>query len=279
MMDELKGDKPADDNADDVEASRAPLLDHLIELRGHLMVVLGALVIGFAICFVFAQQIYDVLLVPFQEAAAEARQETGEPLELIFTAPLEFFFVKVKLAFFGAIGLALPVVMHQVYAFVAPGLYRNERGAVAPFLIATPVLFAAGAALVYYFILPFVLGFALGQEQTGEGRVDIQLLPRVSDYLNLVTTLILAFGISFQLPVLLSLMARAGLVTAKGLLGFWKYAVVVIFAFAMFVTPPDPISQIMLGVALLGLYFISVGCVALIERGEAKAQTALEKTD
>lgn len=251
---------------DEVEASRAPLLDHLKELRRRLIWAVASIFVGFVVCFIFAEQIYNFLLIPFENAAARVRSSDLQ-LELIYTAPLEFFFVKVKLALFGGIILSFPMLIFQLYAFVAPGLYKNERGAFAPFLVAAPVLFAAGASFVYYFVLPFVMRFALNQEQTGgDGVATIQLLTRVSDYLNLVTTMILAFGISFQLPVLLMLLAKAGLVRANQLIGFWKYALVGIFAFAAFVTPPDPISQIILGAALMGLYGLSIWGVMLVQR-------------
>ncbi|MGX6647378.1 twin-arginine translocase subunit TatC [Maricaulaceae bacterium MS644] len=250
---------------DEVEASRAPLMAHLEELRDRLIWVLGAVAVGFAVCFVYAEWIYNVLLVPFEDAARQVRGDELE-LQLIFTAPLEFFFVKLKLALFGAIALAFPVIAYQVWAFVRPGLYKNERLAFAPFLVASPALFAAGMAFVYYLILPFVMSFALGQEQMGaEGRAQIQLLTRVSEYLNLVTTLALAFGVSFQLPVMLSLLGKAGLLTSGDLVRSWKFALVGIAAFAAFVTPPDPISQIFLGAAMFGLYGLSILAVKLVE--------------
>lgn len=253
---------------DEVEASRAPLMAHLEELRDRLIWVLGAVAAGFVICFLYAEWIYNVLLVPFEDAARQVRGDELE-LQLIFTAPLEFFFVKLKLALFGAIALAFPMIAYQVWAFVRPGLYKNERLAFAPFLVASPALFAAGMAFVYYLILPFVMSFALGQEQLGaDGRAQIQLLTRVSEYLNLVTTLALAFGVSFQLPVLLSLLGKAGMLTSTDLVKFWKFALVGIAAFAAFVTPPDPISQIFLAAAMFGLYALSILAVKLVEPKE-----------
>lgn len=255
----------SEDADDEVEASRAPLMDHLVELRTRLIRIVAAVIVGFIICFIFAETIYNVLLIPFEDAAARIRGEDLQ-LELIFTAPLEFFFAKVKLALFGGLILAIPVFAYEIYAFVAPGLYKNEKKAFAPFLIGAPALFAAGAALVYFFVLPFVMRFALGQEQPSNGDgPSIQLLTRVSDYLDLVTTLILAFGISFQLPILLMLLAMAGIVTSKQLVNFWKFALVGIFGFAAFVTPPDPISQIILGSVLMALYGLAIIGVKFVE--------------
>ncbi len=252
---------------DEVEASRAPLMAHLAELRNRLIWSLGAVALGFVICFGFAEWIYNVLLAPFVNAARQVRGD-ALALQLIFTAPLEFFFVKLRLALFGAIILAFPVIAYQVWAFIRPGLYKNERLALAPFLLAAPALFVTGMAFVYYVILPFVMGFALGQEQVGaEGQPSIQMLTRVSEYLNLVTTLILAFGISFQLPVLLSLLGKAGILTSRDLIKFWKFALVGIAAFAAFITPPDPISQLFLGAAMFGLYGLSILAVKLVEPG------------
>ena len=257
---------PELEHEDEVEASRAPLMAHLEQLRDRLIWALGAVVIGFVICFIFAEWIYNVLLVPFEDAARQVRGDALD-LQLIFTAPLEFFFVKLKLALFGAIVLAFPMLAYQVWEFVRPGLYTNERLAFAPFLLASPILFAAGMSFVYYVILPFVMCIALGHEQIGqEGRASIQLLTRVSEYLNLVTTLALAFGVSFQLPVLLSLLGKAGIITSGDLIRFWKFALVGIAAFAAFVTPPDPISQLFLGAAMFGLYALSILAVKLVER-------------
>jgi sec-independent protein translocase protein TatC len=281
----------ADDEAY-IEASRAPLLDHLLELRKRLIICVLAVIAGFAVCFGFATPIYSLLLYPFQVAAEmfaagkgghsegpfdlllvlvgmKDVPASGEDLQLVFTAPLEFFFTKLKLAGFGAIVLTFPVLAWQTYAFVAPGLYKRERRAFLPFLIAAPVLFSIGAALVYFVILPFVLWFSLSQQIVGDG-IAVQLLPKVSDYLTLVTTLLLAFGLCFQLPVVLTLLGLAGIVNSEMLWKGWRYAVFAVVVVAAIVTPPDPISQLLLATPIVGLYFISIGCVKLIERRRDK---------
>jgi sec-independent protein translocase protein TatC len=262
-----------EDDEEEIEASRAPLLEHLLELRQRLVVSAVAVLIGFIIAFIFSKQIYNFLLVPFGEAAKAVRGANAEQLELIFTAPFEFFFTKMKLAMFGGIMLAFPVIAHQLYAFIAPGLYRRERAAVLPYLLASPVLFVAGASLVYFFVLPFAMRFALGQEVGGEGQdIVIQLMPRVSEYLALVTTLILAFGFAFQMPVVMSLAGRAGLISSEALRKGRRYAIVGIFVFAAVVTPPDPFSQSILGVCIMGLYELSILAVRLVERKREQAE-------
>ena len=271
----------------ELEGSRAPLLSHLVELRARLAWSVGALVIAFGICFYFADPIYRFLLHPFQMAAAlMAAQKAGghhgpfdlvaaitgfKPLpagaaavRLVFTAPLEFFFTKMKLAGFGAVILAFPMVAFQLYRFVAPGLYKRERLAFLPFLMAAPVLFVMGAALVYFVMLPFILWFSLSQQITG-GDIQVELLPKVSDYLDLVTKLLLSFGLCFQLPVVLSLLGLAGIVTAEALGKFRRYAVLAIVVVAAVVTPPDPISQLMLSVPIYLLYEASILSVRLME--------------
>jgi sec-independent protein translocase protein TatC len=253
---------------DDVEASRAPLIDHLIELRKRLVLVMAFLFVAFVGCFFFANQIYEWLLLPYRDAAADVRDVAIEDLDLTanFFAPMEFFFVKLKLSLVGAIMVIFPIIAWQVYKFVAPGLYTNERGAFAPFLVLSPVLFAAGIAFVYIFVLPMVMRFSLGQEQVGElAGTSIELLLNVSHYMNLVTMLMLVFGISFQMPILMMLLAKAGILRAQTMLASWRFAVVGIALFAAFATPPDPISQILLGGALLLLYFVSIGAMKLIE--------------
>ena len=281
---------------DDIESSRAPLIEHLNELRSRLIICIAALAVGFFACFFFSQQIYLLLLHPFEVAAAMmAQQKSGQAhgpfdllyatigltplppktqaLKLVFTAPLEFFFTKMKLAGFGAVVITFPILAWQLYRFVAPGLYRKERHAFLPFLLASPLLFMLGAALVYFVILPFVLWFSLSQQITG-GNVQVEMLPKVSDYLDLVTKLLLAFGLCFQLPVVLSLAGLAGLVTGQQLASFRRYAIVLIVFVAAIVTPPDPLSQIMLAVPIYLLYEVSIWCVKLMQLRRAKAEAA-----
>lgn len=198
----------------------------------------------------------------------------GHTVNLIYTAPLEILFTKMKLAGFGAVFVAFPVLAWQLYRFVAPGLYRNERGAFLPFLVAAPLLFLLGAALVYFVMLPFVMWFSLSQQIVGDG-VAANLLPKVSDYLNLVTALLLAFGLCFQLPVVMTLLGMAGLINSKLMSSGRRYAIVAVVVVAAVVTPPDPISQLMLAVPMVLLYEVSIWCVRLIELRRSKAD-ALE---
>ena len=271
-----------DDDAD-IESSRAPLLTHLAELRSRLIVCAAALVVGFLACFFFSQDIYLFLVRPFEMASAlqQAKSKPG-PFDLILavsgvihpvaahppvlqaTGPLEIFFTKLKLAMFGAVVVCFPVLAWQLYRFVAPGLYKRERRAFLPFLMASPVLFVTGAALVYFVMLPFVMWFSLSQ-QVQSDAVRIVLIPKVADYLDLVTKLLLAFGLCFQLPVVLSLAGLAGLVNAKQLSSYRKYAALGIIVISAMVTPPDMISPFLLAGPIYLLYEGSILCVRLME--------------
>ncbi len=258
-------------NDDEVSKSEAPLMEHLIELRQRLIYSCLAIAVLFVICFFVANPIFNILLGPFERAVGNI-----EDVELIFTAPQEFFFTQLKVALFAAIFLAFPVIASQVYMFVAPGLYKNERSAFLPYLVATPILFIIGASLVYFGVMPLAMRFFLSLEQTGAGQASIQMMTRVSDYLDLTMTLLLAFGFCFQLPVVLTLLARAELIGSSNLRAWRKYAIVAILTLAAFLTPPEPMTQIGLAVPVFLLYELSIFAVQFVERSRKKREEAAD---
>ncbi|MCP8882132.1 twin-arginine translocase subunit TatC [Devosia sp. XJ19-1] len=260
---QLLEDKNKPEVEDELAGSEAPLLEHLTELRKRLIRSAIVIVVLLVVCFIFAGQIFDILLNPYRSLYSDP----GE-MELIYTAPQEFFFTQLNLAFFGSIFIGFPYLATQVYGFVAPGLYKHERRALVPYLIATPVFFMLGAAMVYFLVLPMALNFFAGM-QTDE----IKLLAKVSEYLGLAMTLILAFGVCFQLPVVLTLLAQIELVNVEMLKKGRRYAIVGIIAAAAFITPPDPISQIGLALPMYGLYELAILSVRLIERRRAQARS------
>jgi sec-independent protein translocase protein TatC len=249
-----------------------PLLDHLIELRNRLMWAFGAIIVAFLICYQFKEVIYRFLAHPLAEIYA------GEPgRKMIFTALTEAFFTYIKVSFWAAICLSFPVVAIQVWKFVAPGLYKNERKAFLPYLCATPLLFAMGASLAYFVVIPYAFRFFLSFETPGtDGSLPIVSEPKVNEYLSLVMTLLFAFGVAFQLPVLLTLMARAGLITSSGLISKWRYAVVGMFAVAAVLTPPDIVSQVSLAIPLILLYGVSILSCRMVEKARAKREAEEE---
>ncbi|GAA0472764.1 twin-arginine translocase subunit TatC [Parasphingorhabdus litoris] len=256
-------------SAPEIDDSKAPLIEHLIELRQRLVWSVVALAIAFAASFYFADEIFGMLVVPLTDAFPP-----GEG-KLVYTKLYEAFFVEIKVAMFAAFFIAFPIISNQLWAFVAPGLYANEKKAFLPFLFATPLLFTAGAALAYYIVMPTAFRFFLGFE--GEvGGMTQEALPAMGDYLSLVMQFILAFGICFQLPVLLLLLNRAGLVTREQLKGLRRYMVVGAFVLAAILTPPDVVSQFLLGLPLIMLYEVSLAIMWFTERKRAKLKEAGE---
>ncbi len=259
-------DKSKPEVEDELAGSEAPLLEHLIELRKRLIYSAVAIVVLMVVCFLFAGQIFDVLLNPYRSIYPNP----GD-MELIYTAPQEFFFTQVNLAFFGAVFLGFPFIATQIYRFVAPGLYKHERKALVPYLIATPIFFLLGAAMVYFVVLPMALHFFAGMQTE-----EIKLLAKVSEYLSLAMTLILAFGVCFQLPVVLTLLAQIDLIGVKALEKGRRYAIVVILIIAAFITPPDPVSQIGLALPMYALYELSILSVRMVEKRRKAALAAQE---
>lgn len=250
----------------DIEASEAPLIEHLIELRTRLIYCVVGFLAAFVVSFVFSSDILDALVLPFKWG-------TGQDVSLISIKLLGVFLVKLKIAFFGGLFIGFPLIATQVYRFVAPGLYKHEKAAFLPYLIATPIFFLLGAALVYFFLLPIAIKFFTALA----GTSGIALMPDIEAYLDFVMMLILAFGLCFQLPVVLTLLGQINVLSSQQLKSGRKFAVVGVFIVAALLTPPDPISQIAMAVPLMALYELSVQAVRLIEarrKGREAAEAA-----
>ena len=242
---------------------QATIGEHLVELRSRILKSIIFLFITFIVCYFFADKIYDFLVTPY----AEAVKNDNIDRRLIFTALHETFLTYLKLAFFSAFFISCPIILIQIWKFIAPGLYKNEKLALLPFMVATPVLFLLGGMLVYYLIMPLAIEFFLSFEKIATPEsLPIQLEAKVNEYLSLITRLIIAFGISFQLPVLLTLLAKVGFVDAEYLRKRRKYIIIIIFSMAAVLTPPDPITQIGLALPLLLLYELSIFTVKIVEK-------------
>lgn len=270
----IKDEPIVSKDEENIEASRAPLLEHLNELRNRLFVSVAAIFIGVVVCFIFWTPILEFLLVPYKTAAIQIKGEAAlkEGLALIYTAPMEPFFAQMDIAIFGGICLAFPVVAFQMYRFIAPGLYSHEKNAFLPFLIMAPVLFIAGAAMAYYVAMPMIMNFSLRLEvEKSVGGVGVTYQGRIADYIKVITTIILAFGACFQVPVVQMILSKVGLVSSETWFKSGRYAILATVTIAAFITPPDIVSQLLLSLPIIALYYGGALLSKLVEPKDEQA--------